>query len=59
MRGSGDSDGLMHDEYEQREWDDAIAVMDWVRAQPWSTGDWGMMGISWGGFNALQVAAQA
>ena len=57
MRGSGDSGGLMHDEYEQQEWDDAIAVMEWVRAQPWSTGDWGMMGISWGGFNALQVAA--
>lgn len=57
MRGSGDSGGLMHDEYEQQEWDDAIAVMEWVRAQPWSTGNWGMMGISWGGFNALQVAA--
>ncbi len=57
MRGSGDSGGLMEDEYTQIEWDDAIAVMDWVRAQPWSTGDWGMMGISWGGFNSLQVAA--
>ena len=57
MRGSGDSAGLMHDEYEQQEWDDAIAVMKWVAEQPWSTGDWGMMGISWGGFNALQVAA--
>ncbi len=57
MRGNGDSEGLMFDEYEQQEWDDAIAVMDWVAAQPWSTGTWGMMGISWGGFNALQVAA--
>ncbi|MGI9388652.1 MAG: CocE/NonD family hydrolase, partial [Boseongicola sp.] len=57
MRGSGDSDGIMVDEYTQQEWDDAIAVMDWVRNQPWSTGDWGMMGISWGGFNSLQVAA--
>ena len=57
MRGNGDSDGLMEDEYTQTEWDDAIAVMNWVRAQPWSTGDWGMMGISWGGFNGLQVAA--
>lgn len=57
MRGNGDSQGLMRDEYEQQEWDDAIAVMDWVAAQPWSTGKWGMMGISWGGFNALQVAA--
>lgn len=57
MRGNGDSQGLMHDEYEQQEWDDAIAVMNWVAAQTWSTGSWGMMGISWGGFNALQVAA--
>ncbi len=57
MRGNGDSGGLMGDEYTQQEWDDAIAVMDWVRAQPWSTGNWGMMGISWGGFNSLQVAA--
>ena len=45
MRGNGDSEGLMFDEYEQQEWDDAIAVMTWVEAQPWSTGDWGMMVI--------------
>jgi putative CocE/NonD family hydrolase len=57
MRGSGDSRGLMEDEYESQEWEDAIAVMEWVARQPWSTGAWGMMGISWGGFNALQVAA--
>jgi len=57
MRGNGDSGGIMDDEYTQQEWDDAIAVMNWVRHQPWSTGDWGMMGISWGGFNSLQVAA--
>ena len=57
MRGNGDSDGLMYDEYTQQEWDDAIAVMEWVRKQRWSTGNWGMMGISWGGFNALQLAA--
>ena len=57
MRGNGDSEGLMFDEYERQEWDDAISVMDWVRAQAWCSGTWGMMGISWGGFNALQVAA--
>lgn len=57
MRGNGDSQGLMEDEYTQQEWDDAIAVMRWVADQRWTTGDWGMMGISWGGFNALQVAA--
>ena len=57
MRGNGDSSGLMEDEYTLTEWQDAVNVMNWVRAQPWSTGDWGMMGISWGGFNSLQVAA--
>ncbi|MGE5766411.1 MAG: CocE/NonD family hydrolase, partial [Bacteroidota bacterium] len=29
----------------------------WIAAQPWCSGAVGMMGISWGGFNALQVAA--
>ncbi len=57
MRGSGDSDGLMHDEYTQQELDDAVEVIAWLVCQPWSTGRVGMMGISWGGFNALQVAA--
>ena len=57
MRGSGDSDGLMLDEYTQQEMDDAVDVIAWLVAQPWSTGKVGMMGISWGGFNGLQVAA--
>ncbi len=57
MRGSGDSDGLMHDEYTQQELDDAVEVIAWLVCQPWCTGRVGMMGISWGGFNALQVAA--
>jgi putative CocE/NonD family hydrolase len=57
MRGNGDSQGLMEDEYTQQELDDACAVLDWAAAQPWSTGTAGMMGISWGGFNSLQVAA--
>ncbi|MCB1340958.1 MAG: CocE/NonD family hydrolase [Pseudooceanicola sp.] len=57
MRGNGDSDGLMADEYTQQELDDAVEVIRWVAAQPWCNGSVGMMGISWGGFNALQVAA--
>lgn len=58
MRGNGDSDGLMEDEYTQQEWDDACEVIAWARAQPWCSGNVGMQGISWGGFNCLQVAAQ-
>ena len=58
MRGSGDSDGVLLDEYLQQEQDDALAVIAWIAAQPWCSGRVGMMGISWGGFNALQVAAR-
>ncbi len=58
MRGNGDSDGLMDDEYTDQEWQDACDVIAWVAAQPWCNGNVGMMGISWGGFNSLQVAAK-
>ncbi|WP_299292698.1 CocE/NonD family hydrolase [uncultured Tateyamaria sp.] len=59
MRGNGDSHGLMADEYTQTELDDAVSVIKWAAAQPWCNGHVGMMGISWGGFNSLQVAAMA
>ncbi|AEK62745.1 CocE/NonD family hydrolase [Collimonas fungivorans] len=58
MRGCGESDGLLADEYLQQEQDDAIEVIRWITQQPWSSGKVGMMGISWGGFNGLQIAAQ-
>jgi len=57
LRGSGESDGLMHDEYAQQELDDGCEVIAWVAAQKWCSGAVGMMGKSWGGFNCLQVAA--
>jgi predicted acyl esterase len=57
MRGSGESDGLLHDEYLEQEQADAREVLRWLAKQPWCTGAVGMMGISWGGFNALQLAA--
>ncbi len=58
MRGSGDSDGVLRGEYLKREQDDAIAILEWLEHQPWCTGKVGMIGISWGGFNGLQVAAR-
>ena len=58
MRGNGESDGLMWDEYLKQEQDDALEVIDWITAQPWCSGTVGMIGISWGGFNGLQVAAR-
>ena len=57
MRGSGESDGLLHDEYLAQELDDACEVIEWLSKQDWCDGNVGMMGKSWGGFNALQVAA--
>jgi putative CocE/NonD family hydrolase len=57
MRGSGESDGLMQDEYLQQELDDGCEVIAWLAAQPWCDGNVGIMGKSWGGFNALQIAA--
>ena len=56
-RGTGDSRGLMADEYLQQELDDAVDTIDWLSTQPWCSGQVGMMGISWGGFNSLQIAA--
>lgn len=58
MRGSGDSDGILYDEYLPQEQDDALEVLAWIAAQPWCNGKVGMIGISWGGFNGLQIAAR-
>jgi putative CocE/NonD family hydrolase len=58
LRGSGDSDGILEDEYLPQEQDDAVEVLRWIGEQPWCTGRIGMFGISWGGFNGLQVAAR-
>ncbi len=58
MRGSGDSDGVLTDEYTQQEQQDAVDAIEWIANQAWCNGKVGMMGISWGGFNSLQVAAK-
>ena len=59
MRGNGDSEGLMADEYTPQELADGVEVINWLAAQPWCNGRVGIMGISWGGFNGLQIAALA
>ncbi|GAA2061979.1 CocE/NonD family hydrolase [Streptomyces albiaxialis] len=56
-RGSGDSDGVMLDEYHQTELDDALEVLAWIERQDWSDGQAAIIGKSWGGFNGLQIAA--
>jgi putative CocE/NonD family hydrolase len=47
----------MADEYLAQELSDAREVIDWLSRQRWCNGRVGMMGKSWGGFNALQTAA--
>jgi uncharacterized protein len=59
MRGSGDSDGILEDEYLPLEQADGIEAMEWLAAQPWCTGKVGIIGKSWGGFNGLQIAAHS
>lgn len=58
MRGAGDSEGVLKGEYLKQEQDDALEVLAWIAGQPWCTGSIGMIGISWGGFNGLQIAAR-
>ena len=59
VRGSGDSQGILVDEYLDQELSDGVEVIAWLARQPWSNGSVGMRGISWGGINTLQIAALA
>ena len=56
IRGSGNSEGLPMDEYVAGEQDDMLEALAWIAAQDWCSGTCGMIGISWGGFSALQTA---
>jgi putative CocE/NonD family hydrolase len=60
IRGTGNSEGrIVPYEYSDIEHEDGEAVIDWLSRQPWSSGHVGMFGISWGGFNSIQMAARA
>ena len=57
MRGTGNSEGItIPYEYSDIELDDGEEVINWLSQQEWSTGSVGMFGISWGGFNSIQMA---
>ena len=56
MHGSGDSDGLLRQEFQKQEQDDALEIIEWIAAQQWSDGRVAMIGKSWGGFSATQAA---
>jgi putative CocE/NonD family hydrolase len=57
IRGTGASEGISIDEYTLQEQLDGYDAVEWLAQQPWCDGHVNMMGISYGGFTALQVAA--
>jgi hypothetical protein len=56
IRGTGGSEGRAIDEYVPQEQLDGYDAIEWLAAQPWCDGHVNLMGISYGGFTALQVA---
>jgi putative CocE/NonD family hydrolase len=57
IRGFGNSGGApTAREYSVQEQEDGERVIAWLAHQPWSNGNVGMLGISWGGFNSIQMA---
>ena len=59
IRGSGDSDGQQGVFAIGQDQEDSLQVLKWIAAQPWSDGQVGIFGISWGGFSAIQTAHRA
>ncbi|MGZ9811386.1 CocE/NonD family hydrolase [Pseudoroseicyclus sp. H15] len=57
IRGTGDSEGIITDEYTPQEQADGVEAIAWLAEQSWCDGQVAMIGISWGGFNGLQIAA--
>ena len=58
LRGTGSSAGTATDEYTEQEQADLCEVIDWLARQTWCDGNVGMWGMSYSGFNSLQVAAR-
>lgn len=56
IRGTGGSGGHTTDEYLPIEQRDGYDAIEWMASQPWCDGHVSMLGISYGGFAALQVA---
>ena len=59
IRGTGGSCGVLPDrEYSDIELDDAEEVIKQLARHPKSNGNVGMFGVSWSGFNSIQVASR-
>ncbi|MBI4882545.1 MAG: CocE/NonD family hydrolase [Actinobacteria bacterium] len=58
LRGTGASGGVAEDEYPDIERRDLRVVIEWIAAQPWSSGKVGLFGTSYSGFNSLHMAME-
>ena len=58
VRGTGSSSGRATDEYPEAEQRDLAEAIAWLAAQPWCSGNVGMFGTSYGGFNSFQLACE-
>ena len=57
VRGTGDSDGFVTDEYQYpQEQLDGYDALEWLARQPWCNGRTGLWGTSYAGFTAFQIA---
>ncbi len=55
-RGTDNSGGYTTDMYSDPERQDGYDMVEWIASQPWSNGNVGMWGISYGGVDTWQVA---
>jgi len=58
LRGTGSSEGVATDEYPYSEQRDLSDVIAWLAHQDFCTGNVGMYGTSYSGFNSIQVAME-
>jgi len=57
VRGDGASFGVSSGAFGQEEATDAYDIIEWLAAQPWSTGKIGMSGVSYQGMTQLMAAS--
>lgn len=57
FRGLGSSEGIRWEHMDPREGEDGAEIVEWAAAQPWSDGNVGMWGMSYGGASTLYAAS--
>jgi putative CocE/NonD family hydrolase len=58
VRGTGESEGIIVNEYDLPEQADAAPLIRWIAQQPWCNGNVGMRGISYGSITSFQAASK-